>query len=328
MSDPTRASDRHPSWDQLRPFVEAPTPSSHVIDGQPRITLNSLGSSTGLELLTPFDGDVHAIAPLAEIDIDAVEIGGERQLRLRASDAKRLPLFYELCLTIADLAQCDSLPIDTAVARAVTIRREFLRGATLLSPERQTGLYGELIILRRLEARSGAAALDSWTGPTAQAHDFRLGDLELEVKTTRGERRSHLINGASQLEPSPSAQLMIASIQLTAAGTGGESLAQLISDLRARFTASGAGERFSQLIAVGCHVPLESEPHYRDPLKLRTDIVLVPVDASLPRITAEDVSKLSRPEMSRISDVSYRLDLDGLGMEDGSAEFLEILPTS
>jgi hypothetical protein len=30
--------------------------------------------------------------------------------------------------------------------------------------------------------------------------------------------------------------------------------------------------------------------------------------------------------MSRISDVRYRVDLDGLGWEDGTPEFLAVLP--
>src|SRR5690348_17309776 len=107
---------------------------------------------------------------------------------------------------------------------------------------------------------------------------------------------------------------------------GGESLSALIGDLRERFATHGLAAQFSQLIQSECLISPGLEPFYTERLKLRAPIALVPVDEHLPRITDDDVAQLPRPEMSRVSDVRFRLDLEGLGLLEGSPEFLAVLP--
>jgi hypothetical protein len=80
------------------------------------------------------------------------------------------------------------------------------------------------------------------------------------------------------------------------------------------------------LIQNECLISPRMEPYYTERLKLRAPIAPVPVSEKLPRITDDDVAKLPRPDMSRVSDVRFRLDLEGLGSLDGSQEFLTILP--
>jgi hypothetical protein len=310
----------------MRSFVEAQTPSAHVIDGEPKLLLRLPGASRGIDLLVPLDGEPPSLAPLAEIHVDVVEAADERWLRLRTSTPNLFPLFYEFALVVADRAQRDRLNTRDALVEAVAGWRRLLQGAAMLAVERQTGLYGELLLLRRLEPQLGSAALDAWTGPMKQAHDFRLGDVEIEVKTTRSERRVHTINGAHQLEPSPGCRLFVASVQVAAAGAGGRSLAQLIGELRECFAERGAGERFSRLIEDACSVPPTMEAHYSEQLKLRRRMALIPVNDRLPRISSADVANISRPEMSRISDVRFRVDVEGLGDLDGSPNFLDVLP--
>ena len=327
MSEPeSQPATRHPAWSEMRSFVEAETPSVHVIDGEPKLLLRLPGASRGIELLVPFEGDPPSLAPLAEIHIDVEQADGGSWVRMSTTTPSLFPLFYEFALVVADRAQRDGVDTREALDQAVSSWRRLLQGAAMLSVERQTGLYGELLLLGRLEPIIGLASLDAWTGPTGQAHDFRLGDMEIEVKTTRGERRVHSINGASQLEPSPRCRLYIASVQVAAAGAAGTSLAQLIGGLRERYVKHNARDRFSELIEGACAVPPMMEQHYSERLKLRTKLALVPVDDSLPRITSEDVAKIARPEMSRVSDLRFRLNLEGLGDLDGSAPFLSVLP--
>jgi hypothetical protein len=312
------------TWAQMRSFVDAEEPSVHVIAGDPRLVVRVPGKGNAIELLIPLDGDPPRIEPLAEVTVDVISDAGSDWLRLRTDIRALFPLLYEFALLVADRAQEDGVAIRDAVAEAVASWRQLLQSAAMISIERQTGLYGELFLLRRLETRLGAAALDAWTGPTREAHDFRLGDVELEVKTTRGERRIHTTS-TSQLEPSPGARLFVVSFQIAAGGTGGESLAQLIGDVRERLAKHGLGEQFSRLIQNGCLISAGMEAYYAERLKLRAPIALIPVDEKLPRITDDDISRLPRPEMSRVSDVRFRLDLEGLGVLETSQEFRTIL---
>jgi Putative PD-(D/E)XK family member, (DUF4420) len=314
------------TWSEMRSFVDAEEPSKHVISGQPKLVLRLPGKGEAIELLVPVNGDPPRIEPLAEVGVDVVQDDGAEWVRLRTAVPTLFPLLYEFALVVADRAQEQGVDVRDALAEAVGSWRRLLQTASMISRERQTGLYGELLLLRRLESAMGATALDAWTGPTREAHDFRLGNTELEVKTTRGERRVHTITSTSQLDPSPGARLFVASFQVAAAGTAGESLSGLISDVRERCAKHGLAARFSQLIQNECLISPDMEPYYSERLKLRTPIALVPVDGKLPRITAEDVTQIPRPEMSRVSNVGFRLDLEGLGYLDGSPEVLAILP--
>ena len=326
MSEESRTVDvgRHPPWTEMRSFVDADTPSVHVIDGDPKLTFTLPGRGEAMNLLVPLGGDPPSLPPLEEISVDRVDTPDGPHLRLHTASTPLFPLFYEFALLVADRTQSGVLA-GQAVQEAFSRWRRLIQAASMLSTERQTGLYGELLLLRRLERTLGAAALDAWTGPSKAAHDFRLGDFELEAKATRGERRVHTINGLAQLEPSPGCRLFVVSIQLTAAGAGGESLADLISGLRDRFTERGVGDEFSQSIEVS-GISTGLERHYRESLKKRTHMALVEVDENLPRITVADVAAIGRPEMSRISDVRFRLDLTGLGSVDGSDEFRAVIP--
>lgn len=320
------SESRHMTWSEIRSYMEADEPSVHVIAGDPKLMIRLPGSAQGMELLVPFEGDPPILEPLAEVGFDVATFDGREWIRLSTESSALFPLFYEFALIVSDRAQQDGVAVDQALREAVSSWRRLLQSAAMMPIERQTGLYGELLVLRRLELQLGADALDVWTGPTHEAHDFRLGEVELEVKTTRSEGRVHTINGANQLEPSPGFQLFIVSVQVAAAGQGGASLANLIGELRQRFALQGVADRFSALIENHCLVAPAMEQHYNERLKLRSPIALVPVDDDLPRITTDDIEAIPRPEMSRVSDVRFRLDLGGLGFSDGTSSFLAILP--
>ena len=59
---------------------------------------------------------------------------------------------------------------------------------------------------------------------------------------------------------------------------------------------------------------------YTERLKPRTPPCLVPVDASFPRIDLRWLADVT--DVTRLSDVRYRANLDGLGFESGSAVFV------
>jgi hypothetical protein len=76
-----------------------------------------------------------------------------------------------------------------------------------MAPEKQTGLVGELLFLRRLVHRCHALghscvkAIDAWTGAESGKRDFFGVDIAVEVKTTGHVVRLHHIASLDQLLP-------------------------------------------------------------------------------------------------------------------------------
>jgi hypothetical protein len=71
----------------------------------------------------------------------------------------------------------------------------------------------------------GSGAIDQWSGPESERHDF-VGDLlHLEVKTTRKSRHEHEISRLDQLRVPEGCQLLLVSIQLEQSIGGTETLA-------------------------------------------------------------------------------------------------------
>ncbi|HYF87129.1 PD-(D/E)XK motif protein [Azospirillum sp.] len=90
----------------------------------------------------------------------------------------------------------------------------------------QVGLFGELLVLRSLMIPVlGPAAVDQWSGPDSERHDFVGRRLHLEVKTTRKGRPEHEISRLDQLRVPEGRQLLFVSVQLEQSAGGGETLA-------------------------------------------------------------------------------------------------------
>lgn len=93
------------------------------------------------------------------------------------------------------------------------------------------GLVGELVILERLTSVL-PAALNGWTGPIGQRHDFRRRDIAIEVKTSlRSDASRVTIHGPDQLLPPTNGRLHLAHVRLEPADGGALSVAALHRDI-------------------------------------------------------------------------------------------------
>lgn len=89
------------------------------------------------------------------------------------------------------------------------------------------GLIGELTILARMTAMR-PEALDGWTGPIGQRHDFRRRDIAIEVKTSlRSDSTCVTIHGPEQLLPPADGRLNLAHVRLEPVDGGALSVAGL-----------------------------------------------------------------------------------------------------
>ncbi|MBY2942818.1 PD-(D/E)XK motif protein [Rhizobium leguminosarum] len=169
-----------------------------------------------------------------------------------------------------------------------------------------------------------SSAVASWVGPDRQAHDFRVGAREFEVKTTSSSKRVHTINGIGQLQPSANCTLYLISIQLTDAGTGGRSLPELADTLKTVMPAADVERYNDRLKASGYSA--SHAVHYPRRRRLRSDMAMIQVEDGTPRITAACLAALPPSFASeRIVTVTYDVDVSGLGVTDGSEQFLAII---
>lgn len=109
--------------------------------------------------------------------------------------------------------------------------RAFSQG---LNPEKQRGLFGELIFLRKYFTfrRNFLGVLNSWVGPSAEAKDFQMNSWALEVKTTLGNNIQKVqISSERQLDSTHLGMLFLYHISLETLHETGESLNQIIDSI-------------------------------------------------------------------------------------------------
>jgi hypothetical protein len=157
----------------------------------------------------------------------------------------------------------------------------------------------------------------------SEEHDFTFDSVHIEVKTTSGERRRHVINGLDQLVPLWGVPLSLVSSQLTrTASGGGRTLPQVIANTRKiagghRVAADARFERF------GWHE--DDADLYPTFWALRSQPRAYSVEGDFPAITPDLLGPLI-PNYALVSEVSYRVDLTDLhhdALPDPIAGFVE-----
>lgn len=316
-----------PTWDYVRSrFVDERVPGLVVVRDRPSIVLFVDAAARRFGGYFETDDPV-TLAPLATVRTAAVEIDGRRSLELSVEEPRLFRTFYQL---LADLVTrvLDGAPVGAAAQASFADWRALLQQAAALGDERQAGLHGELWLLERLIATRGPDAVGAWTGPLRAAHDFRTAAGDIEVKTTYGARRVHVINGLSQLTPVEDVPLYLLSLRFQAAGEGGRSLPEAVAAVRALLSVTAALPAFEAALARWGYRD-EDEPLYRARRRLADRAVLVPIVEGAPRLTRRALDELA-PSFAaeRIVDVTYRIDVEGQGWSDGVAEFLSVVPAA
>lgn len=228
---------------------------------------------------------------------------------------------YPLLCAIADTMQIGKKDVQEAVGGVLDSLHKLLAHRTLLSEDEQTGLFGELIVFQHIARVSSAAvAVAAWRGPASEEHDFDIGDMDLEVKSTTSEFRQHWISSLRQLSPTVGRALWFASVQLTAAGAGGRSLPELIFKIESSMQDPVALEEFKKKLS-DAKWQSDLGHLYARRLRLRSRPAILKVDASFPALTPAvlDASDLER---SRLIKVRYMIDVDALKQTEPSPKIL------
>lgn len=262
-----------------------------------------------------------------EIEAREIKLYGENFVELSIGNTPLFSSFFSLLREItSDILEKKTSPLE-AIRSAIGRWEALIARSNALSHERQVGLFGEVWLLKRLIPTLGASALAAWVGPLELEHDFRIGDTEFEVKSTSSSRRVHRINGAGQLTPSVGCELNILSLQLTNAGSGGQTLPQLVDSVEELLRAwPGEDQRFLRLLEKA-GFDRSDAPLYQLQLRLRNEAKLIPVVDGVPRLTDEAIKSLdARYCPNHILRVAYDIDVSDMGYPDGSVEFLQVIP--
>lgn len=287
-------------------YFDAGVPTSHTVSREPRCELYIDPRAGTFELCTPLDGAAPDLRGMQRVSVDTFFDDGEEWFRLSIEAHDIRYEAYGLLVSVVE-AMRSGARFAAATAGALANLRAILSARRRISPEQQVGLIGELSVVRDLLGlHAETDVVDWWIGPLSEQHDFALPDLDLEVKTTTSERRTHVIHGTGQLRPNPARALWLISIQLTrAGGADGISLADLVADIRESLGVSR--ERFLEhLVGLGWR---DSDADlYRDRYLFRSAPQAYHVDDDFPAITDERLAA-SVPHTDLVTDVSYRIDV-------------------
>lgn len=316
-----------PGWDIIRrDFIEPGLPGRVVIHDDPKVELfvEAAGARFGALFCLPTDSVVPP-SPFTDIEISEVRLSGKRCVVISTIAAGLFDTFYLFAVDMARAVVERSMPPIDALGASLAHWRALLQISALLSDEKQLGLAGELWLLERLIGVMGPTAVDAWVGPGSQSHDFRLGLIEFEVKATTSARRVHTINGLHQMTPTVGAELYLLSIRFSDAGSGGDTLGEVVERIIARLP-DGERQGLEDKLALTGFRSTDMV-HYSKRRRLADRPRLIMVDNGVPRLTADALLMLPPAfAVAGIIDVSYRIDVEGMGFEEGRPEFTAAVP--
>lgn len=302
-----RTDARHYTLANLDRFWASGNPVVLPIAGTPSCSLDVDPGRSTITLSTPFTPPEPDLARWRNITFRPASSNRGEVAEITVTVDNNLHAAYGLLTSVADQLQLQNEPLASAVALAVTQHRQMFAANAALSVDKEIGLFGELLVLQFLITQFGPGpAATAWQGPLSEEHDFVLDDIHLEVKTTSGERRQHVMHGFTQLVPVRGVPLSVVSIQLTRSGPGGgRRLTELISEIRAQ----SGGHRpdiDARLEAVGWDD--DTAELYATAWTLRSQPCAYDVDDRFPAMTLARLSQVV-PNLKVVSDLSYRVDL-------------------
>ena len=167
------------------------------------------------------------------------------------------------------------------------------------------GVIGELLILEKVIKTFDETAISTWWGPVRHRHDFEFANSGIEVKTTITPHSNEVeIHGLKQLSPDPGRSLYLAHLKLNL-DPQGLNLSDLINRLLTSKVSKFELEEKIGKSGVTKEL-IDSFTNFKFNGFLARYFL---VDDLFPSITQDN---LSVDELSRISRVSYKIDLKDL----------------
>lgn len=304
------ADARHLTFTTLDELWNNGAPLELPIKGDPVCRLQLDPKNGLITLVTVYETPEPDVAKLKNVGFNAISVGDDDLAELTVRVEGNVHGAYGLLATIADDLQIEKLPLAAAVAAGVAGHRNVLASRGALTIEKEVGLFGELLFLEFLIQEIGPGpAVAAWQGPLSEEHDFTFDAVHIEVKTTSGERRKHLINGLNQLVPLRTVPLSLLSIQLTRSSPkGGRTLPQIVAHVR---TIAGGHQVAVDALLATFGWRSEDADLFTTFWALRSEPRAYAVNNDFPAMTADLVAPVV-PNFTLLSEVSYKVDLTDL----------------
>ncbi len=301
---------RHLTFTTLDELWSNGAPMVLPIKGAPACRLQLDPKNGLITLVTLYDTPEPDVAKLKNVGFSAVSSGDDELAELTVRVEGSVHGAYGLLATIADELQIEKMPLAAAVAAGVARHRNVLASRGAMTTEKEVGLIGELLFLEFLIHQIGAGpATAAWQGPLSEEHDYTFDSVHIEVKTTRGERRRHVVHGLDQLVPLRGVPLSLLSVQLTRSSPdGGRTLPQVAANVRKIAGGHQVGVD-AMLSSFGWQN--EDADLYTTFWALRSEPRAYDVKNDFPAMTPDLVAPVV-PNFALLSDVSYRVDLTDL----------------
>ncbi len=295
-------------------------------DALTTMSITSEGINTPLLMAVDVAGNLHLLIPVLRgptgpkpPDLNGLKVRHRRLelgefLDLVASPSHE-QVFNPVCKDIVDAILIEQREPWAAVAAIIRTWQSAWKPARQeMDKSVQVGLFGELFVLQTLMIPClGPAAVDQWSGPEAERHDF-VGDLlHIEVKTTRKSRHEHEISRLDQLRVPDGCKLLVVSIQLEQSVGGDETLATRIDTIvdLLRDDAAALDSLMTKLVNIGWSEEMRNSGELLR-FFLR-DACVYAVDEDFPRLPDDFVPP------SGVVSVKYTVDLanlPALGMDE------------
>ena len=267
------------------------------------------------ELLIPIDELISRTGfshKMLKFDFSTYQINGgdfEKYLSISPPTLELSEIFLSFIrFTLDDLASQTS--IDNVISLIIEKYEDWSAffasgGLGKDSTSKIIGIIGELLILEKVIKAFDETAISTWWGPVRHRHDFEFANSGIEVKTTINPHSNEVeIHGLKQLSPDPGRSLYLAHLKLNL-DPQGLNLSDLINrlltynvskfELEEKIGKSGVTEDL-----------IDSFTNFKFNGFLARYFL---VDDLFPSITQDN---LSVDELSRISRVSYKVDLEDL----------------
>jgi hypothetical protein len=316
-------SERHPDLAMLDGYWTDGNPARLPIPGTPPCEIVIDPAHCEIKLVLPADGKEPDLAKFRNIDLATFTADGDVWWEIRVLVDESLHDGYSLLTRIADRVQLGHIAVGVAVHDALDAYRALIAARGAMAEAQQIGLFGELLLLEYLLGTVGPeGTVPAWMGPLNEEHDVAFSDVHLEVKTTKGEHRRHMISGTQQLQPLRGVPLWLVSIQVTpTTADAGRTLVDLVRAVRI-----GAGDlrpRVDALLVAASWRDGDADL-YTQYLTLRSRPRAYLIDDEFPAVTDARLSEVV-PRAELLSDVKYRVDVTQLpfGAPPSIAGFVE-----
>ncbi|RLP94965.1 PD-(D/E)XK motif protein [Micromonospora sp. CV4] len=312
MTSAANVDRRHVSVESFVRYLASEVPVVLPIRGTPAVSVFVRPAKPELGLRIEVDPDTQAPGTgLTNIVARVADHEGRHYLEVVVVATALFRDAYAVLCSMADRIQVAGMTPTHALRETLGQLASLLREPESISQEREIGLFGELLTLGGLAARvGGSAAVGAWRGPQGEEHDFGLPAVDVEVKTTIGERRAHWIDSLTQLQPTTDRPLWLVSHQLTGAGVGfGKTLPELIDKVGSTLPSTTRDDFEAKLSAAGWSAAYATQMTSR--WERRTESAAFEIDEQFPRLVPDALQQAGLP-IVRLIQVRYRVDLDGM----------------